>query len=105
MHRKSMRILGWVGLLLGCSFVLSEAAGIWVKGTITQSPRLEQDGYSIQVNDETYHIATEAPVYKRFERRPGAYDEEKIAVRDLHFGQEVSIRVHEGTILKIIVWE
>lgn len=91
-------------LLLFFSSSAGLANAVWVSGKVTRKPHEINNSCYIQVDGDLYRILFDIPIYYRYERSPGAFNERKAYLSSICIHQKIMIKVRKNQIIQIILY-
>lgn len=80
------------------------ANAVWISGKVTQEPHEINDSYYIQVDGDLYRILPDIPIFYRYERSPGAFNDEKTDLYSIGKNQEIMMKVRKNQVTQIIIY-
>lgn len=92
-----------LSILFSSSVVLSKTSAVWVEGEVTRKPWKQQNIDYIEVDGLSYTIRPDIPVVHRYQRDPGAWDEEPSGIYAIFSGQRIMIKVMANDVIQIIL--
>ena len=80
------------------------ANAVWINGKVTKEPHEINDSYYIQVDGDLYRILPDIPIFYRYERSPGAFNDEKAHLYSISKNQEIMMKVRKNQVIQIIIY-
>ena len=104
-QRRRLLVITLIGLLLLTFSGVVFAMTVWVSGTVTKAPWVEEYRH-IEVNNEKYTLMPgDVRIERLYLSQPGIWQMEDMLLGDIRVGQRIMINVQGHRIYQIVIEE
>jgi len=87
---------------LVCLIQPALASPVWIEGKVTAQP-YSDPFHRVQVAKKNYTLMKDAPIWERYQDRPGAYNERPASFKRVRKGDTILILAEDNRVYQLVI--